>query len=377
MSIPLPVVAVWDGSGASALGYVTGYASLTMSDVFCDVGALQLDAPRSSAVLLDTDLDRMLKVTIPYTAGAVSSWWVVDDDTSTWISDDTDTETIKIGCRSVGALLDETIVYPSGGAGATPAEWSWTTATPGKIVTDLVGASQARGLLPGVTVSGTATVDADGTAWPTTITVTHKAGTTLLSVMKTMVDSGLLEYAWSERVLQLYVGGGLGVPAGSATALLRPGIDVTSAPLARARKPQATTVLVVGDADVNTSRSQTLTGRRPREAYVAESKAAVGTIAQLGDLYLAAHTAADVQITHEVTDSASTPSPWVDYRPGDMVLTKAAGSQLLERRVQQIAVSAGPSGVRATVELGSILKTREDQMTQAMRRLLPGEGVVT
>lgn len=375
MTIPLPIVEVFDGSGTSSLGYVMGYSGLTMSDVFCDVGALQLDAPRSSAVLLDTDDDRMLKITVPYTSGAVTSWWVVDDDTSTWISDDVDTEPIKISCRSMHALLDETIVYPSGGSGTTPAEWTWTTSTPGKIVTDLVAASQARSLLPGVTVSGSATVDADGTAWPTTITVTHKAGTTLLTVMKTMVDAGILEYAWSGKILQLYVAGGLGVSPG--TVMLRPGIDVTSAPLARTRKPQATSVLVVGDADANTTRSQTLTGRRKRESYVSELKAGAGTIAQLGDLYLAAHATADIQITHEVTDSTSTPAPWADYRPGDLVRTKAAGTQVLERRVQQIAVTAGASGVKATLELGSILKTREDQMTQAVKRLLPGEGVVT
>jgi len=376
--IPYPILKVWDETGSTGLAVLGGYQSVTISEVLSGEGSLQLEVPRSSvgAEHLDVDEDRQLSVTIPYEGGAVTSWWVLDDDASTWISDDPATETLRITGRGLSALLDEALVPPSGGVGTTPAEWAWTAETPGKIVTDLVTSAQARGLLQGVTVSGTATVDASGVAWPTTVTVTHKAGATLSSVVKALVEARLLETRWDGRELELHRwAGGL---ERHQPVMLRPGRDVTSAPVARSRKAVATAVLVLGAADATARRTQALTGRRAREAFVSESKAASGVLDSLGDLYLGAHGAADVQLTHEVTDAADGSRPWVDYRPGDWILTRAAGLQVVERRVSQIALSvSGSGGVKATLELGSIMKTWEERMSAQIDRLLPGDGVVT
>jgi hypothetical protein len=377
MSIPYPIVKIWDQTGANGLAVLGGYSSLTMSEVLSGDASLQLVVPRGNVGVehLDVDEDRQLSVTIPYTSGAVTSWWVVDDDASTWISDDPETEPISLTCRGLGALLDEALVIPSGGIGTTPAEWSWTSQTPGKIVTDLVTAAQARGLLQGVTVIGTASVDAAGVAWPTTVSVTHKAGVKLSDVLKALVDSKLVEHRWNGRALELHRWGGS--LARHQTVMLRPGRDVTSAPIARTRKPVATAALVIGDADANARRTQTLTGRREREILVSEGKAAAGLLPQLGDLYLGAHAAADIQITHEITDADDGPAPWADYRPGDWVLTRAAGLQIVERRVSQIALAVSGTATKATLELGSLLTTWEERMDAQMKRLLPGEGAVT
>jgi hypothetical protein len=376
--IPYPILKVWDETGSTGLAVLGGYQSVTISEVLSGEGSLQLEVPRSSvgAEHLDVDEDRQLSVTIPYEGGAVTSWWVLDDDASTWISDDPATETLRITGRGLSALLDDALVPPSGGVGTTPAEWAWAAETPGKIVTDLVTSAQARGLLQGVTVSGTATVDASGVAWPTTVTVTHKAGATLSSVVKALVEARLLETRWDGRELELHRwAGGL---ERHQPVMLRPGRDVTSAPVARSRKAVATAVLVLGAADATARRTQALTGRRAREAFVSESKAASGVLDSLGDLYLGAHGAADVQLTHEVTDAADGSRPWVDYRPGDWILTRAAGLQVVERRVSQIALSvSGSGGVKATLELGSIMKTWEERMSAQIDRLLPGDGVVT
>jgi hypothetical protein len=58
--IARPLVQVWDATGTTALGVLAGFTSLTISDVFCDLGSLALETPRDTAgaSLLDVDEDR-------------------------------------------------------------------------------------------------------------------------------------------------------------------------------------------------------------------------------------------------------------------------------------------------------------------------------
>jgi len=375
VTIPIPTVEVYDATGTTAAGVLAGLTDIAVSEVFSDVGALRLSLPKSvtGASLLDVDTDWQLSVQFP---GASAMWFVSDDDESTYISDDPDTEPLTITCRSLHAVLDEAVVIPSGGVGTTPAEHAFSTATPGTIVTTLLTSAQSRSLCQGITVSGDATDDADGTPWPTTVTVTYKAGTTLLAVCNALRDAGLLEYRFIGRDLELHQ------PSGGMDrdldVTLRPGRDVLSAPITRSRKPQATAVLIEGESAANARRTQTLTGRRAREVYVSESDAASGDLNTIGDLYLAAHTEADVQITHELTDADSTaPIPWVDYLVGDRIITAAAGTSPARRRVQQIALAMTDSGARVTLEMGSLLRTAEERMQRQIASLLPGERAVT
>jgi hypothetical protein len=382
--IPLPHIQVFDATGATPLGVLPGGegTALAISDVFGDVGTMQLTVPRDAtgASLLDTDSDVQLKVLLP---GVAAKWFVVDDDSSTRISDDPASEPMQVTCRDLTALLDEAVVIPSGGIGTTPAEWAFTAKTPGEIVKTLFDAAQARTLIQGCTLTGGNAADAGGDAWPTTHTITHKAGTTLHSVLTGLRDARLIEWRWNARALEIYKpGGGLdrtldGAGANPGPTILRPARDVISAPIARSRRAVATAVVVEGAAAVTARRTQALSGRRNREVYVSESSAPSGSLDAVADLYLAAHDEADIQVTHDVTDGTDNPTPWVDYRCGDRILTAAVGTSVVARRIQQIAVTWSDTGAKATLELGSLLKTQEEIMQTQIRRLLPGEGSVT
>ena len=375
MTVPVPVVQVWDATGATSLGMLAGFTELALSGVFSDVGGIRLSTPKdvAGAEYLDVDGDWQLSVHI---AGADDPlWFVSDDDEAAGISDAPESEIITVTGRDLGALLDEAKVAPSGGVGTTPAEWAFADATPGKVIEDLFVAAQARGMLQGVTLSGGAATDADGDAWPSTVTATYRAGTSLLEVAAALRDAGLLEWRWAGRVLEIYgPGGGLDRDLDVA---LRPRRDVASAQSTRSRRQVATAVLVGGAAGVNARRTQSLTGRRAREVYVSEQDAAIGVLNAIGDLYLAAHDAAETQITHELTDTDGSPVPWADYRPGDRLLTVAAGTSVARRRVQQIAMSMTDAGAKVTLELGSILRTAEERMRRDIDRLLPGDRAVT
>jgi hypothetical protein len=372
--IPLPTVQVWDAAGSSALGVLAGYQSLTISEVFCDVGVCNLVVGLDTvgAGLLDVDTDWQLKV-IGLTADPM--WFTSDDDSLTRVSDAPESEPITVACRSLHALLDEAKVIPSTGVGAAPAEWAFTTATPGRIVKDLFDSAQTRSLIPGVTLSGGAVNDASGTPWPDTVTVIYRAGQSLLEVLAGLRDALLIEYRFVGQVLELHRPGG--DMDRSPDVTLRPGSDVTGAPLTRTRKPQATAVIVEGAEGVTARRTQALVGRRPREAYVSESTATAGTLGVIGDLYLAAHVTPDTQWTTDLTDGPTTPLPLRGYLVGDRPVIHATGPTPTRRRVMQIGLTMSETETKVTLELGSLLRDSEEQMARKLARLLPGEGAVT
>lgn len=364
--IPAPVIEVWDETGSTALGPLTGYSGVTISDVFGDLGSLDLMFPRSvaGAALLDVDADRQVVVRFP---GAPPMWFLNDDDASTWVSDDPESEDVRLTCRSLAGVLDEAVVYPAA---------TFTTQTPGVIITTLVTDAQGRGLLQNITVIGGAATDASGVAWPTTVpTVTYRIGTSLLAVLQGLAASGLLEWRMNGRALELHR------PAGgldrTLDVVLRPRRDVLAAPLARSRRSVATAVVVEGASGSTARRTQALTGRRAREEYVSQGTAPSGSLNAVGDLYLAAHAAADLQMTHDLTDADDGPLPWVDYRPGDRLATIAAGPGVARRRLAQVALSMTADDTKVTLELGSLLKSAEERLAQQLQRILPGDSALT
>jgi hypothetical protein len=366
-----PVVQVWDATGSTPLGVLGELTSLTVSDTLSDIGSLRLVTTLNAAgvdVLIDEDHDRQLRLVQP---GAPDLWFLVDEDSTTYVSDDPASEAVEVTCRSLAAVLDEAVVVPILGFGSGTTEWPFVAATPGKIVADLVASAQARGLCQGVTLAGDATVDATGIAWPDPVTITYKTGATLLSVLSGLAKNLLLEWRMNGRVLELHApGGGLDR---TLTRALRPGVDVISAPLVRSRRSVATAAVVEGQSASTERRTQTILGRRAREVYVSQTSAPPGALAVIGDLYLSAHDTIDAQISHDLTgDVADTLLPWVDYRPGDRIPTAAAGPGVALRRVQQVSVTWSDERTTAALELGSVLDDATLRMSRSLKRLLPG-----
>lgn len=373
MTLPAPTFEVWDEDGSTALGVAPALIQPVLSTVFCRVGSLKFSLPRGMAGetdLLDPTVDRQIRIVQP---GQDDVWVLVDEDSYEAVSDDSATEPVEVTCRSLAAVLDEAVVYPSGGAGSTPAEYAFTTPTPGDVVADLITQAQGRGLVQGVTLVGDGTADADAAPWDSMPSVTYKAGTTLLTVLTGLADQQLLEWRMAGRSLEIYVpGGGLDR---SLDLALRPRREVTSALSTNSRRSVVTDVLVEGESSSTAHRSQSLAGRRKRETYLSQTSAPSGSLNALGDLFLEAHTAADSQLSHKLTDSPGSPAPGADYRCGDRVLTPAAITSVTRRRIQQIAVDWDAGEV--TVELGTLLASEEDRFAAALARLLPGESSLT
>lgn len=373
MTLPAPTFEVWDEDGSSKLGFLAGTISPVLNSQFCAVGSLRFGIPRDvtgASLILDPDVDRQIRVV---QAGCPDEWFLVDEDSFEGASEDARTEPVTFTCRSLAGVLDETWVVPSGGVGTTPAEWAFTAPTPGEIITTLIAESQSLGHVENVTVAGGAVTDADGDAWAVMDDVTYKAGTSLLTILTGLATQQLLEWRMNGRELELYVpGGGLDR---SPDLTFRPRREVTSAPITNSRRSVVTDVLTEGAGGSTSLRTQALTGRRRRGAYLSQTQTPSAAIDQLGDFYLAAHAVADNQMTHKLTDAPGAPLPGADYRCGDRVKTPAAFGAITRRRVQQIAVAWDAGEV--TVELGSLLSTTEERFAAQLSRLLPGESSLT
>jgi hypothetical protein len=372
--IPTPRLQVFNETGATSLSVLRGYTSCTVSQVLSDLGSLALEFPRDlgGAAPLLVDADRQIKVIYP---GLAAMWFLLDEDSSTWVSDAPQQEGVTVTCRSLAGLLDEAPVLPAGGIGAVPAEYAFTAPTPGQIVTTLVAQAQSHGWLQGMTVAGSATLDASGVAWDSMPDTTYTLGSSLLTVLKGLSDAQVLEWQFSDRVLQLYA------PASgldrTLALTLRPGHDVLSAPLQRSRRAVATDVVVEGADGASVLRSATLPGRRRRGVYVSQTTAPAGALNQIGDYYLGAHSSADVQTTHDLADGDDAPRPWIDYRPGDRIRTTAAGGGVTVERIAQVAVRHDDSGSTPTLEVGSILEAAEEKFARQLSRLLPSAESLT
>jgi hypothetical protein len=371
--IPAPRIQVLD-SGANPLSVLRGYTSVTVSQTFCDLGSLQLSFPKdmAGAVPLLSDEDRYLKVVYP---GAPEQWFLVDEDSFSFVDDAPEQGGWQVTCRSFAGVLDEAFVLPSGGIGTTPATYPFTAPKPGQIMVSLVNQSQAQGWLPGLTLDGGNTNDADGAAWAAMPDTTYSLGTSHLAVLKGLSDAQLMEWQFAGRTLEMYVpGGGLDRTLGLT---IRPGHDVVSAPVQRSRRGIATDVVVEGAAGASFKRSQVLAGRRPRGVYVSQTSAPSGSLNTIARYYLEAHAAPDVQATHELADGDDAPVPFVDYRPGDRIGTAALGGGVVSRRIVQVAVTHDDSGAHPSLEVGSILQAAEDKFARKLARLNLGGDSLT
>ncbi|MBT0771804.1 hypothetical protein KIH74_22880 [Kineosporia sp. J2-2] len=354
---------VYNETGAAGLSVLEAVTDWAISDVLCDVGALSLTLPLDTvgAEHLLVDADRQVRVLM---AGAPDMWFVADDDAWAGVSDHPGSELRQVACRGLAAVFDEWFLD-----GAVTFE----NRNPGDVVATVFAAGQSAGFFQGVTLLGGGTADASGNPWPTSFNVDYDADKSLLAIMKQLTDARLMEWRMVGRQLRIYAPNGL---LSSLPGVLQPGGDVLSAPVTRSRRSVATHVQVAGDeATPPTIRSQALPGRRQRMTLLQQPTDSAVDPAVAGDLYLAAHAAPDVQLSHELADSADW-VPWVTYRPGDQLPTVAAGDGVELWRVQQVAARGGVDGVQISVELGSLLKVAEERLADQVAVLSPGVRVL-
>lgn len=228
-------------------------------------------------------------------------------------------------------------------------------ATAGFIINSLLTEAQARGALSGFSWTFTATLDSatPPLTWNQTFGLGIPLGTDVLSVLLTLVDSGLIDIRMTgPRTLSAWRPGT--AIFRDLTTLATPvelagGRDISAAPDVGTLEDMASAAYVVGDSSFRVERVNVGTplpwGRwetSVRQVGVTEASAAN----LVGDSQLVRGAVERVQRTRELVFAHNTRwLPLRDYLPGDRIYAPGQAGQRVGLRVRQITLTRTSRGV--------------------------------
>lgn len=362
----------------SLIGELPDFSDVSVQDQLSSEGAwtMKYDRRGRNADLLFQESNIGVKF---YIDGDYVWEGMIEEDNYDQVSD---SSPVTLAGRSWAGMFEFAKVYPKAGLGTTTAaEYPFTTATPGNIFITLLNAAQARGVLSGFTVSFTATHDSDGQEWTTPLTITYKAGVSLLDIIKNFGQSGQADWRMVGKRLDMY--NPKTVLGSQSGVTFRRGRDITSAPRSRSRRKLGNVYLVQGDNDVTVERTDAsaISAIGRREQFLSQGGITdVGTLAVVGDLELSVYSRDRISKTHNLVFSsepevyAAQPKPWKDYQCGQYVDTDLTGTTENYRLIA-MTIGMGTDGyVTGEVTLNDIFAEREILLSEALTLLSGGSA---
>lgn len=354
------------------------FTNLMALDCINDVGSFSLNwnlnSPGASNLISDTALQ--MAVCMDFRDGngfQEVARYLYEQDTYDAAMDEA--AIIQANGRSIVAILEQGIVYPQGGVGSTTTSWSFTGATPGKIMNDLISAAKARGCFSSLSTSFTSGADSSGNAWSQSFTNSFGAGQSLLQVLLGMAQGGLCDFNMTGTTLNMYNPNTTLATDRSTSIYLRRGRDLLSAPQQRDRTQIGTVMLAIGDNGVNVERTATTLGTIGRyERYLSQGGVTnTGTLAYWADQALGSIADQKLSMTPSyVCDiNRGTPVPWKDYKPGDYISIDVNGTPT-KYRAKQWAVQATPGGPATIQPTLNDVFFDQNSLFQSRMQLLSG-----
>ena len=250
------------------------------------------------------------------------------------------------------------------------------SATAGGILDNLLTAAQARGAATGITWDFTNAVDSNGNAWSKAISLEYKLGLDYLSLLRNLVDQGMMEVRFDGTVLQAFNADTMGTDHSIDPDLveLQAGLDYEELPKKWSSEAQAKFSMTVGDEGsivrkVDDSVPDGPFGREEMAVSQGGTKD-VGTLNLVNDAALERVRQTREQLTRKIVIREDGPVPNVDYRVSDYVRervpTFVGGEETTtsERyRVRSLVVEVGNDG-----EIGSASIVLNDKFLEAQIR---------
>lgn len=343
-------VKVYSANGAALIGEIKDFTALQCLDAYNDVGSFtwqwNLATPLASSLISDTDLQVAVLMDRRDGSGFTEvARYLYEQDTY----DPSMSESAQVTAqgRSMVALLERAIVYPQAGLGSLTTSWSFTGASPGAIMHDLLVAAQARGCFPGLTWSFTSGQDSSGAAWAHGFTNSFSAGTNLMQLLLSLCQGGLCEYNFTGMQLNLYNFGTFLSTDLSSSIILRRGREMVALPRGRDRTQIGTAMLAVGDSGLNVEVDASTLGSLGRfEKYMSQGGVTdSSTLTYQAQQAIAAIDDQQISYTPAYTvDTANgTPIPWKNYTAGSYISLDVQGTPV-KYQVTQISTTCGPGG---------------------------------
>jgi hypothetical protein len=243
-----------------------------------------------------------------------------------------------------GAYLGDVVSGTSAGTSMLAYPTTTPGMTAGKILDVILSENQARGTLPDLAWDFTDTLDSDGNAWPKELDVAFPVNTSVLDVVRHLVDEHAVTVKMSATGLTLhaYVAKGADL---SATVAAEYGVNISRLAFkkVRARKNVALSRTAEGRW-LETSDVTSVAAYGRREVGLSMGSAPSDDAA---DRQTAAFFADNAYPVEAITDLQLEPVnsvPYTDFGVGDLISCTAASGGTSAYRVQALRVSEDAAG---------------------------------
>lgn len=340
----------FDPATGVAQAFLPDYAGAEISLEYSDIGAVKLEYPTLGKNYSSINTSR-IEVGVFYNG--------VEIDDGRFMMDSNQVDEIVPGAiasfngRSLLKLTDYCIVYPLSGTSVAEAQ-VFSTQTAGAILRTLFQQNSTRGGQMSVVTwaSFSSTLDSNGNAWAATIgSILYKVGTSYLSIIRNLVDNGIIEVKMVGRDLRVYNAGTMGTDrtVTNPPIVLRKGKDLLEAPTTSTSEQIAGTALIEGDEAVlmETVDTAVNTAWGRRETYISQGGISdTTTLGLLSTQELLRRSAVRRQKTRKIDIKASGLEPNVDYRVSDYIFCDTTGVNE-KLRVMQLVISIDSSNVKS------------------------------
>ncbi len=276
--------------------------------------------------------------------------------------DDSQHKMVRISGRGVLAMLDRAIVYPENHPNHTTTQRVWVDVTGAHVLLQLIAEAQARGTIPVVLPTFTATHDSRDLPWEDISSIKLSSGTSLLAAAQQLHGLGILDIHMDAQFnLHAYKRQGLDY---SDEVVFMPGKGIKSWEDTHNYRSIKNALLVEGDhgemTEVTDSPSQNQLGRR--EGYLmARNIADPGILSDYGNAALKNIKEAEMATRVEVDEYPY--RPMLDYKVGDTIKIGAP------QRVVGIAIADGGDDTPA-LDVGLTLSSmRYEAQIKTQQRL--------
>ncbi|MEU8195222.1 hypothetical protein AB0C10_15725 [Microbispora amethystogenes] len=280
------------------------------------------------------------------------SWWEPEGGRFLRIKRGVDltdrTGTVKYTCPGYAWMARKAVLYPN--SAMVEGKRPFNAVSPGAILRTVLNEAHARGAVPGLVASFTASTDSAGQPWAHTMTLAVDPGTDLLTLLLNLGDQGVIDWCMTGRTLEVY---------NPETALarnladqadpvdLRLGRDVDQAPDDGTLEDLSNAILIAGEngftQEVTNPEAIAPWGRW--ETFQSQSGVSDnGTAIVLGQSALGRASQERVQITRGILFGAHRFAPWLHYAPGDTILAPGDGGVMQPLRIRQITLSRDQDG---------------------------------
>jgi hypothetical protein len=319
---------------------------------------------------------------------------VSDDDGTTWVEPpnlrfailNDSSDAIKIGdsgsVSGVGMawqLCKARVFETPGEPLDTDHRRTFSTVTPGGLMSKFITEAQARGVLSWMDISTFSSVtDSNGTAWPLSMgEVAYETGTDLLQILTNLAGSGLIDWHMVGRSLRIYAADTYLANDKIASVYLREGTHFTEGGVSRKADELASYILIKGDSETaiidNTSTAYEPWGTW--ESVVASSGSGdAATMQLLADLASITSSQVRVQKTLQIAPTADPTGvqSFTDYAVGDTIRTRCLDTDE-DLRIYQLTLTYGSdSGTRVAIVVGDRILEAETRLTRRLAGITGG-----